>query len=113
MSVLTAEVLLLPRLMANLPARFFFFFCLLWYDHLLFAVFLNENCDTPNILVLPAEIPNKYFVCSMSYFTNISVKSFGTLNEAFSGRIPLLSFDSTCLKATHNPPSQWAGEVCL
>lgn len=60
-----------------------------------------------------SEIPNKYFVCFMSYFTNILKSPLACRMKHSQGRMPSLSFDSSCFKATCNPQSQEVGEVCL
>lgn len=59
------------------------------------------------------KIPNKYFVCFMSYFTNILKSPLACWMKHSQRRMPSLSFDSICSKATCNPQSQMVGEGCL
>lgn len=109
MSVFTAEVLFLSRLMVNLLAIFFFTFCLLWHDYLLSAVFLNWNCDTPNIL----EWNSQQVFCLLYVLFYQYIKShLACWMKHSQGRISSLSFENT-FKATCNLQSQLVGDVCL
>lgn len=77
----------------------------------MFSVFLNWNCDTVYIWVFLVEIPNKYFVYFMSYFTNIFKSPLAHWMKHSQGRECCLFISR--FKAMHNPPSQLVGEVCL
>lgn len=59
-----------------------------------------------------SEIPNKYFVCFMSYFTNMLKSHLVCWMKHSQGRISSLSFENT-FKATCNLQSQLVGDVCL
>lgn len=110
MSVFTVEVLFLSRFMVILLDTFFFLS--IFYGTIICCLqFFWTKIVT--LQIYWSEIPNKCFVCFMSYFTNILKSPLACCMKNSQGRIPSLSFDSSCFKATCNPQSQVVGEVCL